>query len=67
MERLAKTGLEKLEGEDKAKYIAGVALQAVLSVKDTIGSALQPVPVSLSTSTSKSQAPIASFDDEWNW
>ena len=44
MEELVQTGLKKTEGEDKVKQAIGGAMQGVLSVKDIIGSALQPVP-----------------------
>jgi N-terminal domain of NWD NACHT-NTPase len=44
MEELVQAGLKKMERENKVKQGIGEAMQGVLSVKDIIGSALQPVP-----------------------
>lgn len=44
MERLVQAGLKKTDREDKLKRDIGGAMQGVLSLKDIIGSALQPMP-----------------------
>jgi hypothetical protein len=44
MEELIQTVLQKTERGDNVKQIVGGVLQCVLSVKDVMGSALQPVP-----------------------
>jgi len=44
MKALIEAGMKKTEREDKVKQAIGGAMQGVLSVKDVIGSALQPVP-----------------------
>ena len=45
MDRLLNTGLDKTERLAKVEKNIGVAINIVLSVKEAIGSALQPVPI----------------------
>ena len=44
MQELVQAGLQKIKKEDKVKQVIGEVLQGVLSVKDMVDSALQPVP-----------------------
>ena len=45
MDQLLKTGLDKTEKLANVEKNIGVAINIVLSIKDAVGSALQPVPV----------------------